>query len=141
MGMVLNVKPERLKEVVRSLAATSPDNKYIKRAPINDSTCSYLEGQCTNGSKGCIFGQAFALLGASETFLEECDKIGSITFVAKEKQLAIFNGYELTDDDIRWYRRVQSCQDSGKSWKEAVESADDFWLKAKGMKEWKKSDN
>lgn len=91
-------------EMVRTLAAESPDRV---------ATCEYAVG----GKPECIIGHALAAEGWSVEALGEeirsawalC-RSGTIPGVGKA--------------DAQWLQRVQTFQDSGLTWAEAVERAD-----------------
>lgn len=88
-----------LKTMVRKIAKERPDVKY---GMPESGTCSYDEGVCSDGSVGCIFGQAAKLLGEP-----------------------LYGSREITDYyDDDWCLLVQTYQDKGRSWGEAVRQAD-----------------
>ncbi len=95
---------------VRRLANLHPDNIYRKPG---SGHCSYVEGICTNGAKGCLFGQALANLK-----IKINGKEGNIKTLALDLELIG------TVDQINWCGLVQKNQDKGMTWKEAVETAD-----------------
>lgn len=97
---------------VRKLAAEKPDNTYTRPG---GKQCCYDAGVCTDGSVGCIFGQALARLGhpASGTYT-----INSILFNREQLGLARDRPAGL------WCSYVQDWQDEGFTWARAVEYAD-----------------
>ncbi len=97
---------ERLVESVRKIATERPDVVY-------SGNCYYDSGECSDGSVGCLLGQA---LQAIDWPIYERNLEDSIVFL-------LFNeGY--TDDRVIWCRRVQAEQDVKKTWAECVEYAD-----------------
>ncbi len=98
---------------VRRLAKESPDNKYE-----NIDGCFYSQGMCTNGSIGCMFGQAFKNLGIK--IPDNLDRSG-IVGVLSELKLSEFNDHSM------WCLDVQKLQDTRTTWGEAVSTADQEW--------------
>lgn len=118
---------EQLRAEVIRLATEHPDAVYY---PPNfnpecsrvQQVCYYLSGQC-NGSIGCIMGQAILNLDPKKReFLHACDTDPkgipkSISWILRELNLTA----TMREED--WFTKVQSWQDHGKTWKEAVENA------------------
>lgn len=102
---------EDLIQTVRDLASESPDNIYNR--PEGMSVCLYNKGICTNGSVGCIFGQAFRKLGI------EVDEDGWIVIVL----ITVF-GYQSSSQN-KWCSFVQCNQDRQKTWGECIKIADE----------------
>lgn len=103
---------------VRRLAAESPDCKY----PYGKG-CFYTRGECTNGSTGCIVGQAFRRMGL------DCASLDSSDRHTPSAGMACLN-LGLEDTAIKganavWLSTVQAFQDSGHTWGQAVADADD----------------
>ncbi len=93
---------------VRKLATESPDNVYH-----GNGICSYESGHCDNGSVGCVFGQAAHNIGwnlRGEKTID--DRLLSCNIVMSEQQL-------------KWCYLVQSAQDKGRTWAEAIRYADE----------------
>jgi hypothetical protein len=101
-----------LEKTVRELATDAPDNVYEK--PDDFNTCCYSRGECTNGSVGCLIGQAMAKHGYDVSLL---DFDGSL--LASEA-CAYFNIIGRTI----WLNEVQSSQDEGHEWLQAISYAD-----------------
>ncbi len=97
---------ERLVLEVRKIATERPDVVYL-------GNCYYDSGECTDGSVGCLLGQA---LQAIDWPIYERNPQGSIVYL-------LFNeGY--TDDRVIWCRDVQTKQDSSREWAGCVKYAD-----------------
>lgn len=113
-----------LEQAVRKLAADSPDTLYCK--PDDSIFCSYSKGACTNGSVGCIMGQALVRCGLGTT-LALAQKWGSINnfvlFITNTDLEKLPTPVVLT---IRWLQEVQTQQDQGRTWRDAVALADRF---------------
>lgn len=110
---------------VRKIAKERPDVYYNP-----DGMCKYSSGECSDGSIGCIFGQAFTNLGIDA---KKFDKYpvphhtsinGSTTYVPSIDHILRneFNCKEVLE--LEWCGTVQNGQDGGLSWKEAVLEAD-----------------
>jgi hypothetical protein len=109
---------------VRELASARPDNVY-RAGPSGQSSpptkCTYLGGTCTDGTVGCLVGQALLAIGYTAEQLQPVDQLGIEEAI--EKMLPC----ELTDDEydkVRWLESAQNAQDNGSPWKEAVRIAD-----------------
>lgn len=96
---------------VRRLAAESPDCVY--ESP--DGDCHYQRGECSNGSVGCIWGQALRRWG----IIDE----------SRERAAVLVSRYGagLSDQQHEWVHAVQEFQDRGESWGDAVKAADHDW--------------
>lgn len=109
---MFNFTLQKLIETVRELAKENPNNAYIR------SVCYYNKGECTNGTVGCIFGQAMRKLGVSE---DELNKFGCkpISDIFRQNHI----GYDPLF--FTWCEMVQQSQDSGKEWGQCVKEADE----------------
>ena len=116
---------------VRELGANAPENKYVSNNGF--TICYYHIGKCTNGSTGCIVGQALMELG----WVSQYD----LLFYAHEYRLytdehLIFNDttnitslfkkllIDCQGNELQWLARVQDKQDRGSTWGEAIKNAD-----------------
>lgn len=110
-----------LYKAVQTLATNEPDHKYghAGNAPLS---CSYRgeSKQTPNVGRGCIFGEAFKSLGVDDGTLYVYDSYGPIGTVLT--YIDVDNCYA---DDRMWANSVQSFQDSGHTWGEAVQFAND----------------
>lgn len=105
---------------VRELAAASPDCVYIKP---EGGGCNNIRGDCSNGSVGCIVGQAVIALGVPRSFFEAdgCELCGAGNLVPRLGQ----SGYLRHDNPstfpaTAWLTSVQRRQDDGGRWAAAV---------------------
>lgn len=102
--------PDLISEI-RKLASEHPDNVYEKTDGL---LCSYSRGTCTDGSRGCIFGQAFKRLG-----IDIPRKFDDRTIHG------LLDGHNLgSTDELNWCNAVQLKQDTGWTWSNAVSYAD-----------------
>lgn len=105
---------------VRRLAKEAPDNKYERVDGVDidgnvyNKACFYDKGDCSDGTVGCIFGQAFTRLGLS---VKGNMHIRSLLFSI---------GIESNSEEQVWCGHVQVTQDKGSTWREAVDSADEL---------------
>lgn len=97
-------------EKVKQLAAERPENMYRGVC----GACCYDEGTCTDGSVGCIFGQAFVALGVTEF-----PSTGKIRDVLPKIVSDV-----PSEDQIDWCRDVQLSQDRQFTWGESVKEAE-----------------
>jgi hypothetical protein len=112
-----NVDLTALVAAVRKLAADRPDFTYSRPSA---NSCLYRPTkQAGGGMSGCIIGEGLRACGISTTGLDtESDAdIGS--------HLARVN--KSHTHEARWLAEVQSNQDFGRSWGEAVVAADKEW--------------
>lgn len=106
---------------VRKLAADSPNNVYSRPGGI-DSVCKYFSGKCSNGSTGCIFGQAFLELELDiDEDIDEDFGMGIVALL--DIELNIEEEYHKKN----WCDKVQRVQDSELSWSEAIKRADEMY--------------
>lgn len=104
----------QLVDEVTKLATDCPDNKYIS----DEYPCMYNSGMCTNGSIGCIFGQACKNLG-----LKPLEGAGISSNIRKwEGNSSIIDCYE---PEISWCNIVQKKQDTNWSWSAALAAANE----------------
>lgn len=97
---------------VREIVKERPDVKYrgVASKDGHKPNCFYDRGECSDGTVGCIFGQAAVALSVP---------IGSIQ--ASINKL----GIKGTDQERAWCQTVQCCQDRGDIWDVAVSKADE----------------
>ena len=104
--MKLNIK--KVYDEARRLVEESPDNIY--KAPDGEyADCSYIKGKCSNGSVGCLFGQA--IKNVHPNFDLEPHEGEGIRLVLDES--FVFGGIP------HFCSYVQSAQDGGSTWKNA----------------------
>jgi len=97
---------------VHRLAEADPGNRYL------EADCYYTMGACTNGSSGCIMGQALTALGYGEMLAH----LDAEAPKGIERALARL-GITAERDEIAWLETVQHWQDRGDPWREAVKRA------------------
>lgn len=132
---VLDVKGEDLITAVREVAAASPDFSYLKYN--NRNECQYFNyettenmyGKITTGQPSCILGQALWRLGYTHTILPEgrydsYNYLGSMINTREFDAFAKFFHMDLEPEEIQWLLDVQTGQDTGETWGQAVEGAD-----------------
>lgn len=102
---------------IRRLAAKSPGNKYHRTMAV----CLYSKGSCSDGSCGCIIGQALSALGHDTTLLDKGDHAPAANEAVKH---FIPDCRELVLD---WCCIVQAQQDCGEAWGTAVLKADELY--------------
>ncbi len=91
---------------VRELAAASPDCTY------GGGNCRYESGLCSNGTTGCLLGQALTLLGYKPE--------GSSLIEYYLPKLGIEADYK----QIKWLGYVQGEQDVNRPWKDCIAFGD-----------------
>ena len=108
---------EKIISKVRELAFHSPDNVYS----VNDEGhCLYNAGTCSDGSIGCIFGQAFKELGLD---WGEWGDSNPVNCCSASQVVEHFDG-ETSDTMLKWCDCIQKEQDVGKSWRASISLAD-----------------
>jgi hypothetical protein len=114
-------------ERVRKLAEQSPDFVYTR--PVNimgeEGSCSYIHEETGKLVPGCVMGHVFVGLGMSP---EELHKYEG--YLIKNLVDELVGRCERADELEKrlWLGKVQSEQDSGHSWSEAVGRADALYL-------------
>lgn len=111
------MKVEDLIATVRKLITETPDNVYKPDNTVG--RCFYNSGECKNGSHGCVFGQAFRLLGEEVEDVSGGDPRDT-GIVSIFWRMRIY----FTPQQADWCHTVQSCQDNRQSWSKALEIAD-----------------
>lgn len=112
----MKITLEQIQGAVRGIAAENPGHRYVPPAVNGDGDvqCVYLDPDTREGS--CIIGHALLKLGVDADTLEQFD-IGYLTAL----DLPVWG-----DERARvWADCVQSYQDTGTPWGEAVKAADE----------------
>jgi hypothetical protein len=106
---------------VRRLAADRPDNVYQPELVGAGHRCSYLDGRCTDGTLGCLVGQAFRAAGLTA---DELQPVNRLAICEALEHLLRQDIDCLQGAHIAWLMSVQNAQDEGARWREAIEVAD-----------------
>ena len=108
-----------LKKATRKFVKMRPTTVY-KRA---GDGCSYTQGECSDGTFGCLFGQLNAELELDLCLDDDEARINEV--------LAAYYNRSSADLPLRWFSMVQKMQDLGFPWAECVEEADKFikWMR------------
>ncbi len=115
---------KQLIEAIRQVAATEPDFVYDNND--DQSSCDYTPN--ARNRCGCIVGEALMLLGVSRERLRAVDLLGWNTNVSWGMAVIIDELEDLVAPEAlnsSWVRQVQSAQDDGHSWGDAVADADE----------------
>ncbi len=114
---------------VRQLAVLYPDAIYVE--PDDSGACMYTIGEVRNGPRqnGCIISQAVLATGIPA----DASNMEGMEVGAPDMLRQLVNDDWLTQDvaDItqttvrQWFGWVQSVQDGGATWSEAVRAADE----------------
>lgn len=118
-------------KAVAEVAEDRPDFDYARQEGRTvHHQCSYLHNGVTMKGEGCIVGQALI-----KTFPGAKDKLEEIEFGGPSPSVRSltedpkvhdwFDG--ITAPEINWLAVVQDAQDNGKTWKQAVDVADDTY--------------
>lgn len=124
---------------VRKIAAERPDFVYATQEGRDlPSSCSYVGAIAGfDGGEGCIVGQALARLGHTKEELFRQEAMSADMAVSRLGYRLSSVGLGYANPEV-WLQRVQSEQDRGKSWGEAVANTDEQ-MKAWG-KSWSEAD-
>lgn len=114
---------------VRAVAAERPDFVYSSQSGASIMECSYF-GQAIGDPTGepCIVGQAFKRLGGAPEGLLEAEGSESLDDAFLGTGIGyILERFEIqrTTEQAKWLAAVQRAQDTGDSWRFAVEHADE----------------
>lgn len=113
-----HVDVKDLIKAVREVAAENPDHVYKSQ---NGGGCNYTEA---DGSLGCIVGHAMAKLGKQLPPPGDYDMdMVTSSYVSSDAWSDLLDVGSASYES-RWIRRVQSYQDTGSPWSEAVRLAD-----------------
>lgn len=109
---------DKLIALVRGMATERPDNVYLPGANRGepDFSCSYDDGECSDGTVGCIFGQALDQMGFDLSDVSEGVRVSE---AMRQLGITFKSCHEL------WCDRVQENQDKGTNWGLAVADADE----------------
>ncbi len=117
IGAIVHIKREttvdRLDELVaevRKIAAERPDTRYEHKG------CFYDQNECSDGSVGCVFGQAFRAIDWVPY------KSGEKFYIAG---VLLREGYASSDLRLKWCGVFQCQQDRGFTWEEGIVVADE----------------
>lgn len=103
----------KLKKQILALVKRFPDNVYKPYGKYHN--CSYTKGKCTNGSKGCLFGQALIKLKVDPDKLKKLDRE-----IRPIDNLLDQLGIKYTEKQRQWLMAVQDGQDKKLTWKDAL---------------------
>jgi hypothetical protein len=120
----IDVELKPLADKMRELALAHPDNIYAR--PVGVGNCSYVAGHCSDGSCGCIVGQAAKELGLSNQVLAWWDNRGGIDTVIADGKYIRFGNLDSKEERllVNWVTQVQRYQDTGDTWGIALANAD-----------------
>jgi hypothetical protein len=98
---------------VQRIAEAAPENQYL------EADCHYTQGACTNGSSGCIVGQALTALGYGQqlAILDDERPQGILRVIARL-------GITGEQGQLDWLETVQDWQDRGDPWRDVVARAE-----------------
>lgn len=112
----------QLEAEVRRLATERPWNKYGQDG---SGRCAYAAGVCSDGSIGCIFGQALRACGVNPIEFDSGSEQGQPMDIAGVlEELGLVSG--LTRK-VMWANEVQGLQDAGEPWGNALAQADECY--------------
>lgn len=106
-----------IEQEVRRLAKEAPNNIYTMDNA--SQSCSYTKGICSDGSIGCIFGQAIKAIGLANT---PALLYGKDTTSIRELLQEIIGRPSFYF--VMWCEKVQNAQDSLHPWARAIKIAD-----------------
>lgn len=96
---------------VKELAEASPLNRYNKTGGEGAPGCSNLQGICTNGSQGCIIGQALLALGVNRELLADHEYDSVRNLLRRTSDL-----YNEDTFEMNYLVYVQLNQDAEQAW-------------------------
>jgi hypothetical protein len=130
--MTETLQRKSLRDLVNEVVKLTKERPDVIYEGVNDpgesAQCSNIRGDCSDGTKGCIVGQAFFNLGflpEDLEFKEDDDTIKDYNDSSvNEIGEAFFDmSYAGAEEDLRWLAIVQDNQDGGDTWGEAAEKA------------------
>lgn len=99
---------EKLVTMVRAIAFARPETYYLEKK------CQYAIGKCSDGTVGCLFGQAFKELKVKRNFGANA----GISLVIDKLDVAC------SRHQREWCSYVQHYQDHRNTWGDAIHMAD-----------------
>lgn len=125
-------KKFNLQQEIRDYVKKFPNVRYVTSSDDPGAMCFYTKGKCSNGSKGCLYGQVLSNLGYKD-LLKSIDNSyvpNDVTSMPSIKQVLTKDlevDLELDGAELNWHETVQAAQDEGNTWADAIEHADDLW--------------
>lgn len=97
-----DITAKQLIKTVLKLGEDRPDNVYSK--PEDSDFCHYDRGKCTDGSTGCIMGQALRQLGVEATLNGAIDTLLTMLDVqmTEAERTALVDVQQRQDLEIPW---------------------------------------
>jgi hypothetical protein len=111
------IKASQIKEAVIEIANEKPD--YIYPEDLRNSGCRYA----VDGKPSCIVGHALAKVGIDIGVIETLDIDGGIPAHYLSSKLPEFIEDNDEEGSMAFLQEVQSSQDNGSPWGEAVKGA------------------
>lgn len=99
------------KELVRRTYAKCVKDCDVSYSPSEYRECSYTNGQCTDGSTGCLFGQILSEMGVDASPLQ-----GLLRGILETR----FKDSEVPQVVISYLSHIQICQDNEMDWGDAL---------------------
>lgn len=109
---------KKFKAEILKLVKRSPDNVYDSGE--GHGACYYHKGKCTDGSRGCIMGQALKACGVSDYALKGLG-VETINVVCTTEEV----GY--SEREVDWLSCLQGAQDTYKTWGSALAQANEYY--------------
>lgn len=123
---------EELRQKVRGIGNSDPGHVYLPPTDEGGDRCSYATS-LDRPTQGCLVGQGLESLGVPRAFLDLMDHYQNGSGISIESALErglldpwIEGGVEETFNfpERKWLYRVQSAQDGGRMWSQALAHAD-----------------
>lgn len=115
-----------LVKTVREIVRKRPDVIYEAK-----HTCSYIAGNCTDGSVGCLIGQALVKLGVTFDADETTKRISTLVQPFRDDSTDEAKKYNDVARD--WLQHVQCAQDRKEAWIDCITYADTHAGRTEGL--------
>lgn len=117
--LIMKFTFEQLKNEVIRIIEENPNNSY--KPELSDvwvCRCRYTSGTCSDGSCGCLFGQALLAVGIT---LEQLRYFDSLDLTITRVLIKLEIIFSQSEKD--WLGAIQYTQDQGRSWKSCLRYA------------------
>lgn len=115
---------EQLEATLREIVASDPDHVYVQGMPMRSApqVRCYYQATTPGAVEACLFGRAFAALGVTP------HQLAAVEGKSATAAISIWNfPHPFHPRFVGWVVTLQSGQDQGMTWGEALRMADSLW--------------
>lgn len=109
------ITAKNLLETAKTIARERPDVRYGLEDKLSGA-CLYTGGQCSDGSTGCIFGQALVKIGITPAQVKVVKSLDCGLHSNSISNLLDYLKIQATEEELLIMRYAQNKQDKGVRW-------------------------